>query len=673
MTDLKGRLCLTCTCEGTMAPDRSALARAGIDGPATATQLCRAELDRFRAALMEGRPVTVGCTQEAPLFREVAEAEAPNVPLAFANIRETAGWTAEAGETGPKMAALLAAAAVEPSPFAVATLESAGVALVLGAGDEAVEAARVLAENLDITLLLMPGSEVAPPRTTDFPALQGRIRSATGHLGALELTVDAFAQPTPSSRQRLTFGPARDGATSRADLVVDLTGGAPLFAADALRPGYLRADPRDPAAVARLVTKAQGMVGTFDKPVYIDFAADICAHSRNRITGCTRCLDLCPTGAITPGRDSVIIDPAVCAGCGQCASVCPTGAASYAFPTSETTLKRLRAALKAWHDAGGKVAPAVLFHDEAHGTPLIDASGRFGPGLPAHVLPVAVNEITQIGPETLAAAFAWGAGATAVLGRARPSHDLTGLEATLALVRTLAEATGHGPLHLIETDDPDALEAACSDLPRLPLRAARSSFLPPIDKRGQLTAAFAEMNRASPTPAERIALSPGAPFGTVNLNSDACTLCMACVGACPSGALLDNPEAPMLRFTETACVQCSLCVATCPEDALSLTPQIDFPAWEAPRRVLKEEPPFCCPECGKAFATKSGIERIQSRLASHWMFAGETGASRLRMLELCEDCRVREAVRSGLDPHGSEERRVLTTEDFLRARKSPKY
>lgn len=656
------RIVLTCTCEGTMPLDEAALARGGCAGGAPASQLCRAQLDRFHAALDTGLPVTVGCTQEAPLFRELAADH--SAPLAFANIRETAGWTAQASQSGPKKAALIAAAAEVPSDFSVVTLESAGVALVLARDEVGLQAARDLAETLDITVLMLPGSQVAPPRQTGFPVLQGRIRNATGHLGAFTLAVDDYAAAAPSSRRVLEFGAGRDGATSRADLVIDLTGGTPLFPAHDLRPGYFRADPRDPVAVAGLVRQAAQMVGTFDKPRYIDFAPDLCAHSRNRITGCTRCLNLCPTGAISPGIDTVVIDANICAGCGQCAAACPTGAAAYALPEAEVTVRRLRAALRAWHDAGGDTAPTILFHDAAHGEPLIDAAARFGAGLPADVIPLAVNEITQLGPEAFAAALAYGAGHVAVLGSARPRHPLDGLTATLELMAQVTQATGHSAVTLIQTDDPDAMEAELAALPRLPLRAARATFLPPADKRGLLTMAFAEMNRAAPAPARAIPLAAGAPFGAVIVDTDACTLCHACTGACPTGALLDNPEAPMLRFTETACVQCGLCAATCPEDAITLQPGLDFDAWDQPKRILNEDEPFCCTKCAKVFGTKSGIARIQDKLAAHWMFSGGGGAARMAVLSMCEDCRVEAVVNEGFDPHAENQRRVRTVDDY---------
>ena len=400
-----------------MPLDPAAIGRGCAADITQANQLCGLELDRFKQALASGSPITVACTQEAPLFREVAE-NSPQTQLTFVNIRETGGWSKDAAAAGPKAAALIAAAGEDMPPISLVTLESSGVALIYGRDEVAIEAAQRLADRLDITVLLTRPGDVTPRRTNEFPVLKGTIRNARGHLGRFELAIDDYALPQPSSRAKLVFGSSRDGATSTCDLILDLSGGNPLFPAHDLRPGYLRADPRDKAAVERAIADAGGLVGTFDKPRFINFEESLCAHSRSSITGCTRCLDLCPTGAITPNGNAVAIDANVCAGCGSCASVCPTGAASYALPSADALMRRLRTLLQTYRKAGGSDA-IVLFHDGEHGEEIIDALARFGAGLPAHVLPLRVNEVTQLGPEMLAAAFAYGASGVAIVTRAQ--------------------------------------------------------------------------------------------------------------------------------------------------------------------------------------------------------------------------------------------------------------
>lgn len=658
---------LICSCEKSMPLDAGAVAKGCGGAVETADQLCRAQLDRFRAALADGAPLTVGCTQEQPRFEAAAEDAGATAPLRFATLRETAGWSDAAGDAGPKMAALLAGAAVEMPPIAMASVASAGVALILGRDETAIEAGRRLADHLDVTVLLRDPHGVAPPRVSLFPVLKGRVASATGRLGAFSLTIDDYALPDPSSRGGLRFGPARDGATSTCDLILDLTGDPALFP-EGLREGYLRADPRAPATVERAIFDAAQLVGAFDRPRYVTFDAGLCAHSRSKITGCTRCLDLCPAGAIAPAGDSVAIDPLICAGCGQCAAACPTGAAAYALPPAEALTARLRAMLRAYAAAGGPAragAALVLIHDEANGAPLIDALARFGPGLPARVIPLAVNEISQIGPETLAAAIAYGAADVRLLGRARPRHDLEGLRRTLALTNLALEGLGYAArAALIETDDPDALRERLDATPPRPLRARVSGFLPPATKRKLLTLAFGELHRAAPAPVDTLPLPAGAPFGAVALNEGACTLCLACVSACPARALGDDADRPLLSFDESLCVQCGLCAATCPEDALTLVPRLDFAALAAPPRVLKQEPPFCCVECGKPFGNRASIARVREKLKGHWMFSGPDGEARRRVLEMCEDCRVSAVVTESFDPHGLPERRPRTAEDY---------
>ena len=337
--------------------------------------------------------------------------------------------------------------------------------------------------------------------------VKGIIRQAKGYLGAFELTIDGYATPAPSSRGELKFGPARNDAKSRCDILLDLSGGAPLFPAADLRDGYLRADPGDPAAVLRAVLKARDLTGSFDKPRYVTFTEDLCAHSRSKIVGCRRCLDLCPTGAITPNGDHVAIDEQICAGCGQCAAACPTGAAAYALPPSDALLRQLRTLLSAYRQAGGKQA-VFMFHDAEHGGELIDALARHGDGLPANVLPVAVNEVTQVGLEAVAAAFAYGASAVRLLTRAKPRHDTAGLAQTVALAQPILTGLGFAGARVasIETDDPDALGQALRAIPAMDGAAKPATFAAAGGKRDVVRQALRELHGVAPTPVDIVPL-----------------------------------------------------------------------------------------------------------------------------------------------------------------------
>jgi ferredoxin len=566
------------------------------------------------------------------------------------------------------MSALQAAAAVPTPDMLFVRFDSSGIILVYGRDETAIEAGELLKEHLDVTVLITPPALIACPGGTDFPVVKGKVAIARGHFGAFDLVIDDFAEPELSSRGALLYGPARNGAQSRCDIILDLSGGSPLFSAADLRDGYLRVDPNNRSAMLEAVLKARDLMGTFEKPRYVAFDASLCAHSRSNIVGCRRCLDLCPAGAIMPAGDHVAINPHVCAGCGQCAAACPTGAASYAMPPPDVLLRKLRAMLLTYRRAGG-THPVVLFHDHAHGTPMLEALAQFGDGLPAHVLPFSVNETTQIGLESIVAGFAYGASAIRFLLRDRPRHDVSGLRQTVALAEPILQGLGFtGPrIAMLETDDPDVVGVALREVPSMPSAPRPASFQATGGKREVLRFALRELHRAAFDPVDVIALPKGAPFGSVEVDAADCTLCLACVSACPTGALRDDPERPMLRFIEDACVQCGLCQATCPEQVITLKPQIDFRAATAPARVLKEEEPFCCIRCNKPFGVKSTIDRVVAKLEGrHWMYTGSS--RRADLIKMCEDCRVAVVSEGHFDPYGAPDRSVRTTDDYLRER-----
>ncbi len=641
---------ITCDCLGTQAIDAEALAQAtGLTVPRPCQALCTTQIDRAASALAGGDTIFC-CTQEARVFEALAEEIGGDAPPVL-DLRDRAGWSADEAPKLPKMSALVAEALLPAAPEKTLDVISEGVCLIVGPADVALDAAEALKDHLAVTVLLPEGSEV--PDTRAYDVITGRLRRAKGALGQFEITIDALRMVEPGGRGALTLTEPRDGGKSQCDILLDLRGDTPLFPAHEKREGYLRPDPGHAPAVAAAVMAASHMVGTFEKILHVRMEPLLCAHSRAEQTGCTRCLDLCPTGAITSAGEHVTVDPMICAGCGACSAACPSGAISYDAPPVDLTMRRIQTLAKAYLDAGG-TAPRLLAHDP-RGAEMIRLSARHGRGLPADVIPLELPKLGAFGHAEAVAAL--GAGFASVHLLAAPGADFDALNAQIAL----ANAIGGDRVHLIDTPDPDAMSDILYD------HAAPAPTHTPVRPMGTRRQITRQAARALHPGTQTLPLPEGAPYGAVVVDQDACTLCLSCVSLCPSGALGDNPDRPELRFQEDACLQCGLCANICPEQAITLEPRLDLTDQALDQRVLKEEEPFACVECGALFGVKSTIDRITAKLESHSMFQG---GDKIRMIQMCDDCRVNAQFHSDNNPFTSNPRpRPRTTEDYLSKRK----
>ncbi len=108
--ELNDKKILICDCERTMSLDAGAIGKAcgGTGALDVNTHLCRAQIDNFRAAAASAQSLLVACTQEVPLFQETLDEIDDAPPASFVNIRERAGWSAEAKDTAPKIRQLAA-------------------------------------------------------------------------------------------------------------------------------------------------------------------------------------------------------------------------------------------------------------------------------------------------------------------------------------------------------------------------------------------------------------------------------------------------------------------------------------------------------------------------------------------------------------------------------------
>ena len=646
-----------CDCLGSQSVDVAAISEAsGMACSKLYTNLCESQVDLAAKEITQG-DVIIACQQERQRFEELAEELDVDVP-AFVDLRDRAGWGE--GNVAPKMAALVAEAglsAITGQMGKSIDIISEGTCLVIAgiAGVDAVmQAARDLCQTLAVTVLV-PNAEHIPV-DRKFDCVVGTVRNAAGALGGFTLKIDSLQQVIVGGRGSFALSEPQDGAASQCDIIVDLSRHNPMFPAHEKREGYLRADPTHVPSLAKVVFAASQLIGTFEKPLYVRLEESLCAHNRAEQTACSNCLNVCPTGAILSAGEHVTIDPMICAGCGSCAAVCPSGAISYDAPPVDTLFRRLSTLASTYTSAGGK-NPRLLVHDGDAGSEMITLAARFGRGLPSDVIPLETDALSGFGHAEIMAALACGFGEVNIL--VFPKSDIEVIESQVSLAQALS---GRATIHLLQPSDPDAMSDLLYSNDAAPV--ACDPILP-MGTRRQVARLAA---KALQPEATVVGLPQNAPYGAVLVDTDACSLCLSCVSLCPSGALGDNEDLPQLRFQEDACLQCGLCVNICPENAITLKPQMDLTDAAFTQRVVHEEEPFACVECGSLFGVKSTVEKITEKLAgNHAMFANPAA---IKMIQMCDNCRIQAQYHSTDNPFQGEERpRVRTSDDYFSKRK----
>jgi ferredoxin len=526
--------------------------------------------------------------------------------------------------------AQLAAEKVRVQPTTLMQYQSRGRVAVIGV-ERVMELAARLPGQLQPQVILTSGAEQPG---VPVVAVGGRPVEIHGYLGNFTLKLGTPGKPSHEC--------------IKADLVWDL-GNKPLLPMPMKPPGYICSTTAE-EDVSAAVESLSELVGTFQKPKYFAYDASICAHARSGVTACTRCLDSCPAQAITSLGESIDVDPYLCQGGGICATVCPSGALTYRYPPRQDLLERVRTLLRVYREMGGERPVLVLLAEQqAHGgeTNAIDALQ-----LDDNMLPVVTEELASSGMEVWLAALAYGASSVALLDQGGSDATvIAALQQQVAIAGEILQGMGYpsGAVALRGVNaDGQQPQAAMPALQAATFAAAGG-------KRQTLFMAIDHLHAQSRQRKPMVNLPAGAPFGAAAIDAARCTLCLSCVSACPGKALQSGRELPQIRFIESSCLQCGICTRLCPEDAVWITPRLLFDSSaRSESRLLYEEEPFCCISCGRPFATRSVIEKMQHKLGQHPMFQSSRARDRLLM---CEECRVADVVQDadamggGIDAH----------------------
>lgn len=508
-----------------------------------------------------------------------------------------------------RAAAQRAVEGMQSQPTASVEYRSRGRVLVIG-GEEALLFAPRLLPTLHPQVIVLDDSD--EPSVPAIP-LAGRRLRVSGYLGAFRVELGQPGQ--------------RDHEVIDSDLVVDLSA-EPLLDM-ALKPaGYFHSDI-EPMTLDALALELPEFIGTFEKPKYFDYDPARCAHGRNGITGCTRCIDACPAEAITALAERIEVNPWLCQGGGVCAAVCPSGAIGYAYPRASDLQERVRRLIQVYLEEGGSDPVLAVIGETNEQVPDADAP---------NLLWLPVEEVASIGLEIWLAALAYGAHAVWLLDDGNiPVGVVEAIDGQLQTASALLKSLGY-PSEPVQRIDADNIPSDHEPMPII----AHAGFSATGSKRQKAFLAIDHLHAEAPHPVPLVDLPVGAPFGAAEIDSGRCTLCLACAGACPGGALSAGGETLGVQFVEENCLQCGLCTRTCPEDAIWITPRLMFdPDVRRRPRSLYEEQPFECVSCGKPFASRRIIETMFERLKENPMY--QTSQARRRLM-MCEDCRVIDVV-----------------------------
>ncbi|MGP1485891.1 MAG: 4Fe-4S dicluster domain-containing protein [Campylobacter sp.] len=355
----------------------------------------------------------------------------------------------------------------------------------------------------------------------------------------------------------------------------------------------------------------------FSYKSHINYDSTICQYHERRFEICGKCSDICPTVAILKDDESknLVFSHIDCVNCGGCVSVCPSGAIEYSHMPKDSFLE----VAKMYRDKNILIIPSKMDLENLK----IE--------LPPNVLPFAIDGEKFLS-ETHLITLLQESGGNIVfycgdVGRATKEAIL--------IVNEIYKLKFNQPAIYVATnlsELKDCLKKS-AQIPNSQYSLAQYAMPKREIFAKRLAWLIKDENLGFIKTYENVS------YGTVEINRDTCTLCLACVGACNVSALVADNKTNSILFNPSICTACGYCEVSCAEkDTIFLHKgKIELRPEFFTYNELAHDELFACVECGKEFATKKAVEKIAQIMKSR--FGGDE--SKIRTLYCCSDCKAK--------------------------------